>query len=108
MEDDASCTVTFATGACVTVMFADAILPSEVAVIVADPTATPVTTPVVTFTVAMVLAELVQATARPVSVVPAGSLVTALSVSVCPTATDPDVGVTSTVFTGAGPTVTTA
>ncbi len=72
----AGLTVTEATGTIVTVMAAVPLLPSLVAVIVAEPAATPVTRPV-PLTVATPVLLLAHATTRPVSVAPAASFVTA-------------------------------
>src|SRR5712691_6356891 len=82
-----------------------ALLPSLVAVIVADPAAWPVTRPPLV-TVATDVLLLDQATTRPMSVLPAASLVTAESCCVAPTAMVADVGVTATEATGTIVTVT--
>jgi len=71
-------TVTVATGTIVTVMVEVPLFPSLVAVIVADPAATAVTSPLAE-TVATPLALLDQVTARPLSTVPAESLVVAVN-----------------------------
>ena len=73
-------TVTEATGAggTVTVIAAVPLLPSLVAVTVAEPAATPVTTPL-DDTVAMPVLELDHATARPVSTLLLASRVVAVS-----------------------------
>ena len=61
-----------------TVMAALALFPSQVAVIVAEPAARPVTAPN-PFTVATVGALLLHVTSRPLSTLPAASVVVALS-----------------------------
>ena len=71
------------------------LIPSAVAVIVADPACTPVTSPVVE-TVATNGSELDQATVKPVSSVPFASLRVADNCSVSPTLTGIMVGVTVT------------
>src|SRR5712691_2766440 len=81
------------------------LLPSLVAVIVADPAAWPATSPPL-FTVAIDVLLLTHVTTRPVSVLPAASLVTAESCCVAPTAMVADVGVTVTEATGTTVTVT--
>src|SRR5712691_8787020 len=80
------------------------LLPSLVAVIVADPAAWPATSPPL-FTVAIDVLLLTHVTTRPVSVLPAASLVTAESCWVLPTAMVADVGVTATEATGTSVTV---
>src|SRR5713226_1200518 len=60
-------------GAGVTVMVALPLLPSEVAVIVAEPTATPVTRPVAASTVATAGVPLAHVTTRPESGAPVAS-----------------------------------
>src|SRR5438093_11079204 len=69
-------TVTEATGTFVTVMVAVPLLPSLVAVIVAEPAATPVTRPLL-LTVATAVLLLEQVMTRPGSVLPAEGLGTA-------------------------------
>src|SRR5437773_922381 len=64
---------TDATGTLATLIAADALFPSLVAVIVADPTATPVTSPLAD-TAATAPLELVQLTPPPASVVPGPAL----------------------------------
>src|SRR5881397_1854530 len=96
---DAGVTVTDATTA-FTVMAADPVLPSLVAVTVAGPALTPVTRPVVD-TVATVGVPEVHVTTRPVSTFPAASFVVAASCTVLLTATLADAGVTVTDATGA-------
>jgi len=77
-------TVTDATGIVVTVTAAEPLLPSLVAVIVAEPPAFPVTSPLeLTDATALLLED--QVTTRPVSGVPLASLGVALSCTVCPT-----------------------
>ncbi len=83
------------------------LVPSLVAVIVADPEATPVTRPA-PLTLAIVVLLLAQVTTRPVRVLPAASFVTAESCCVAPTAMLADVGLTVTEATGAVETVTAA
>jgi hypothetical protein len=93
-------TVTVDTGIGVTVIVADPVFVSLVAVIVAVPSATGVTTPVAD-TVAIEGSEVLQATVRPVSVVPFASRVVAVSVCVVVSGTDTVAGDTVTVATGA-------
>ena len=100
-------TVTVATGASVTVTVAVPDFPSLVAVMVALPGATPLTTPVAD-TVAMDPLLVVQAIARPVSVVPFASFVVAVSAVVARTKTVAVAGATVTVATGGSVTVTVA
>jgi len=83
------------------------LFPSLVAVITAVPAATPVTTPPVE-TVATAVALELQVTTRPVRVLPPASFVIAVSVCVAPTNTLADDGLTATVATGTGTTVTVA
>jgi len=78
MLADAGLTVTVATGGGFTVIAAVPLLPSLVAVIVTDPTATPVTSPLPE-TGATVGSLLVQVTVRPVSGFPAESSGVAVS-----------------------------
>src|SRR5438876_4772989 len=104
---DAGLTVTDATGTIVTVMTAVPLLPSLVAVIVAEPAATPVTKPLL-LTVATAGLLLAQVTTRPASELPAESLVTAESCRVSPTAMVPDAGLTVTAATGTTVTVMAA
>src|SRR5438093_4330856 len=96
---DAGVTVTDATTA-FTVMAADPVLPSLVAVTVAGPALTPVTRPVVD-TVATVGVPEVHVTTRPVSTFPAASFVVAASCTVLLTATLADAGATVTAATDA-------
>src|SRR5437773_10135598 len=86
----------------VTVMEEVPVLPSLVAVIVAEPAATPVTSPL-PFTVANAMASLDQVTARPERGAPFASFGIAVSGSVLPACTLADAGVTPTVATGATP-----
>ena len=100
-------TVTDATGTFATVTLAVPLCPSLVAVIIADPAATPVTSPAAD-TVAIAVFELVQLITRPLSTLPAASLVTALSCVVAPTTTVAVAGFTTTEATGTVDTVTAA
>src|SRR5438045_3859490 len=95
---DAGLTVTDATGTFVTVTAAVPLFVSLVAVIVAEPAAFPLTTPLL-LTVAAVLL-LAHVTTRPVSVLPAESLVTAVNCRVAPTGRLAVVGLTVTDATG--------
>src|SRR5579885_19081 len=97
----AGLTVTLATGTVVTVTVAVPLLPSLVAVIVAEPAATPVTSPV-PLTVATPGAPLAQETVRPASGAPVESSGVAVSCTVCPTASVLAAGVTTTRATGTG------
>src|SRR6266487_1726022 len=99
--DDARLTVTDATGTSVTVMVAEPLLPSLVAVIVAVPAATPVTRPLV-LTEAVEELLLDQLTARPVRMLPAASFSVAVAWSVPPITTLGDARLTVTDDTGAG------
>src|SRR2546430_438613 len=92
-------TSTVATGTLVTVIDAVPLLPSLVAVIVAEPGATPKTSPEL-FTVATDVLLLDQLTARPERAAPFASLGVAVSWTVCPAWTVAVGGVTSTVATG--------
>src|SRR5712692_8068482 len=83
----------------VTVMPDEPLLPSDVAVIVADPAAIPETRPV-PLTDAMAVALLDQVMTRPVRTLPFASLVVAVSCTVAPTATEGVAGLTVTVATG--------
>src|SRR5213592_3759799 len=96
---DAGVTVTDATGV-VTVMAADPVLPSLVAVTVAVPALTPVTSPVAD-TVTTVGVPEAHVTTRPVSTFPAASFVVAVNCTAPPTATAADAGATVTAATGA-------
>src|SRR5712691_7344326 len=98
-------TVTPATGTGVTVTLDVPLCPSLVAVIVAEPAATPVTSPL-PFTVAMAVLLLDQVTTRPVRGFPFASLGVAVSCTVSPTCTLAGDGVTVTLATGTGVTVT--
>src|SRR5437870_2512117 len=77
-----------------------AVLPSDVAVIVALPTATPVTTPV-DETVAFAASDVDQVMVRPVNAVPATSATDALRATVLPRTSWADAGVTVMRDTGA-------
>src|SRR6266480_1017113 len=103
----AGLTVTEATGTTITVIAAVPLLPSLVAVIVAEPAATPVTKPLL-LTVATAVLLLDHVTTRPVRVPPAESLVTAESCRVPPTKRLADAGLTVTDATGTIVTVMTA
>src|SRR2546428_2321979 len=83
-EADGGVTVTDATGTFATVIAAVPLLPSEVAVIVAAPTATPVACPA-PFTVATAGLLLDHVTVRPPSGLPKASRVIAKYCAVCPT-----------------------
>jgi hypothetical protein len=96
---DGGLTVTDATGTFVTVAAAVPLFVSLVAVIVAEPAAFPLTTPLL-LTVASAVLLLAHVTARPVSVLPAESLVTAVNCTVAPTARLAVVGLTVTDATG--------
>jgi hypothetical protein len=75
------------------------LLPSAVAVMLALPARMPLTSPELVV-VAMVGAELVHVTVRPVTVFPAASESVALSCSVFPSCTEPLAGEMDTLFTG--------
>src|SRR5437762_3927988 len=99
-------TVTAATGATVTVTLAVPLCPSLVAVIVTGPPGpTPVTSPL-PFTLAIALLLDCQVITRPVNGLPLASRGVAVSCTVCPIATVPELGVTVTAATGATVTVT--
>jgi hypothetical protein len=100
-------TVTVATGTGTTVIEAVPVFPSLVAVIVTVPSATPVTTPP-DDTVAMPVLPELHVTVRPVSTLPFASFVVAASGVVVPITTFVAPGVTVTVLTGGGVTVTVA
>src|SRR6266513_3827351 len=104
---DAGLTVTVATGTLITVMPALPLMPSLVALIVADPAPFPVTRPLA-LTVAAEELLLAHVRTRPVSVEPAESLVTAESCCVAPSAIVADAGLTVTVATGTVVTVIVA
>src|SRR2546422_7478028 len=104
---DAGLTVTDATGTPLTVMLAVPLWPSLVAVMVTAPATTPVTSPLL-LTVAIVLSLDDQLIARPVKGLPLASRGVAVSCTVCPIATVPELGVTVTAATGATVTVTVA
>src|SRR5207302_1079800 len=90
---------TDATGTFATLIAAEPLCPSLVAVIVTAPAATPVTSPLAD-TVAIAGFELVHVSARPVSTFPAASLGVALSCVVPPTKTFAVAGLTVTDATG--------
>jgi len=100
-------TVTVATAPTITVMAADALLPSLVAVMDAVPRVTPVTTPVADTVATPGVPEL-HVIVRPVSTLPFASFNVAERVVVAPTPTFADSGATVTVATGGGKTVTVA
>src|SRR5204862_2059363 len=104
---DARLTVTAATGASVTVIVAEPVLLSLVAVIVAEPAATPVTKPLV-FTEAIEELLLDQLTARPVRTLPAASFSVAVAWSVPRTTTLGAARLTATAATGTRATVSVA
>src|SRR6266516_531611 len=99
MLADAGVTVTVATGGGFTVIDAVPLLPSLVAVIVTDPTATPVTSPLPE-TGATVGSLLVQVTVRPLKGLPSASSGVAVSCWVPPTRIVAAVGLTLTDATG--------
>ena len=99
--------MTAVAGRGLTLMVADALLPSAVAVIVAVPAATAVTRPS-DETVATVLRFDVQATMRPVIVAPEASRNLAVSCDVWPTTTLLVAGASSIVATGTNETVIVA
>jgi hypothetical protein len=103
----AGVTVTAATGIGLIVMVAVPCFPSLVAVIVTVPTAIAVTIPACV-TVAFVLSVLLHATVRPVSGAPVKSSVAAVNCCARPTITAAVTGVTVTVATGGGVTVSVA
>ena len=88
-------------------IFADAVCPSDVAVIVALPASSPITTPLV-LTVATSSSDDDQPTARPVSGFPDASIAWAASVMVTPEASDVESGVTSSSAIAAAEMLTTA
>src|SRR6266699_1298111 len=101
----AALTVTEATGTFDTVTVAVALLPSLVAVIVADPAVTPLASPVA-LTAATAALLLAQVIVRPVRTLPAESLVVAVSCCVAATKMLAVAGVTVTEATGTIATVT--
>src|SRR5437588_622316 len=103
----AGATETDATGTRFTITAALPVLPSLVAVIVTAPPTTPVTSPPAD-TVATVGALDAHVTERPVSTLPAASLVVAASCTRVPTSTVAVTGVIATAATGTGATVTAA
>jgi hypothetical protein len=98
---DAGLTATEATGTGVTVMADVPLLPSLVAVIVAEPATTPLTSPLED-TVATEDALLAQVIVRPLSGLPLASLGVAVSCTVASTSRLADAGVTVTDATGTG------
>src|SRR5438094_213765 len=103
----AGATATAATGTDVTVIAALLLLPSLVAVIVAEPAATLVTRPL-GLTRATVVSPLAHVTVRPVKVPPAESFGVAVSCTVCPTRMLADAGETASEATGTVVTVSAA
>src|SRR4029077_2295124 len=103
----AGVTVTDATGTGVTVMADVPVLPSLVAVIVAEPAALAVTSPF-ELTLAAVLLLEDHVMTRPVRMLPVASLSVAVSCTVCAACTLAEAGVTVTVATCAPATVTLA
>ena len=83
------------------------LLPSALAVIVAEPAATAVTRPL-PLTVAIVALLVAQLTGRPASGLPAESCGAAVSCRVAPACTLADAGLTATDATGTFTTVSTA
>src|SRR5256886_93027 len=104
-EAVAGVTSTDATGTGVTVIVEVPLLPSLVAVIVADPGVTPETRPLL-LTAATDVLELDHVTVRPESGFPPASLGVAVSCTVWPACTEAEGGVTSTDATGTVVTVT--
>jgi hypothetical protein len=100
----AGCTTTLATGTAVTPTVAVPLFPSLTAVIVAEPTAMPVTTPVGD-TVATDGLSLVHVTTRSVTTMFLPSRTVAVSDVVWPTAIEVAGGLTATLATGEGVTV---
>src|ERR1043166_1462344 len=100
-EAEAGVPVTGATGTvtAVTVIAAVPLLPSDVAVMVAEPAASPLTSPL-ELTVATDVLPLVQVIVRPVSALPFASLGVAVSWTVCPAVTEADAGLTVTAAPG--------
>src|SRR5205807_1320167 len=103
-EAVAGVTSTDATGTGVTVIVEVPLLPSLVAVIVADPGVIPETRPPL-LTVATAVLELDHVTVRPESGFPPASFGVAVSCTVWPACTEAVAGVTSTDATGTGVTV---
>src|SRR5258705_12597672 len=95
----AGLSATVATGTLVTEIAATLLFPSLVAVMVAEPVVTPVTKPLA-LTVATPGVLDAQVTTRPVSIVPAESLVTADICQVPPTLMLTDAGLTASAATG--------
>src|SRR5439155_8544303 len=103
----AGATATEATGTGVTVTAAVLLLPSLVAVMLAEPGAMPVTRPL-GLTVATVVSPLLHVTVRPAKVPPAESFGVAVSCTVCPTVRLAVAGETVTEATGTVVTVIAA
>ena len=99
IADDAGLTLTEATGTAVTLTAAVPLLPSLVAVIVAEPAALAVTSPPA-LTVATVVLPLAHVIVRPVSTLPAESFVVTDSCAVWPTNRLVEAGFTVTAATG--------
>jgi hypothetical protein len=95
----AGATVTVATGAWLTLIAADPVCPSLVAVIVAVPVPCAVTNPL-PFTVTTLLALVDHTIVRPVSTLPAASRGVAVNCPVCPAVRFTVAGATVTVATG--------
>src|SRR5947208_6172224 len=104
-EAEGGVTSTDATGTFVTVTDEVPLLPSLVAVIVAEPGVTPETSPLL-LTVATAVLELDHVTIRPESGFPPASLGVPVSCTVWPACTEAEAGVTSTDATGTFVTVT--
>jgi hypothetical protein len=104
---DEGVTVTLPTGRLSTVMVAEPLFPSLVAVIVAEPSNTPVTSPAAD-TVATSVAVELQTTVRPVRTLLLASVNVADSVVVASMLMVAEAGDTATAATGAGVTVTVA
>src|SRR5207244_1893268 len=104
---DVGLTVTDATGTVETAMLDVPLWPSLVAVIVAEPVPAPVTRPLILTVATEPLFE-DHVTVRPVSTLPAESVVVACSCAVAPTTIGAVEGVTLTAATGASVTLTVA
>src|SRR5438445_286780 len=104
---DAGATVTDATGTLLTVSTAVPFLPSLVAVMVPEPTATPVARPLA-FTVATAVLLLAHVTTRPARANPLASFGIAVNCAACPTITLAVAGLTVTDATGSWVTVMAA
>jgi hypothetical protein len=107
IDSVAGVTATLATGTGATATVAVPERPSLVAVIVADPGATAVTSPVLD-TVATVVPELDHVTVRPSRAAPLADCGVAVSCAIPPTKICAVAGVTTTLATGTGVTVTGA